>query len=219
LRIYPKKKPKTITLRIWSAIFNLFKKESIPEDPMKYLIVGLGNIGGEYAMTRHNAGFEIVDYLAKLKKVEFNVQSLGMIAKIKHKGRTLILLKPSTYMNRSGKAVRYWMQKEKIKLPNVLIVVDEIHLPLCKIRIRGKGSDGGHNGLKDIGQVLNTSEYARLKVGIGNEFSKGRQVDFVLGKWSEPEIEKLQEIIPEAAETVLDFTTIGLTRTMNNRNN
>jgi len=182
---------------------------------MKYLVVGLGNIGPKYAQTRHNIGFEVVDYLAQQKKAVFEEVSKGARADIKHKGRKIILLKPNTYMNRSGEAVRHWMTKEKIPLDRVLIIVDEVALPLGKIRLRGKGSAGGHNGLKDIQAHLNTPKYARLRFGIGNDFPKGAQIPYVLGAWSEKEIDELSTSIPAAAEAVLSFCSIGLQHTMN----
>jgi PTH1 family peptidyl-tRNA hydrolase len=182
---------------------------------MKYLVVGLGNIGPKYAQTRHNVGFEVVDYLAQSKDVSFEEVSKGARADIKHKGRKIILLKPNTYMNRSGEAVRHWMTKEKIPLERVLIIVDEVALPLGKIRLRGKGSAGGHNGLKNIESQLQTSKYARLRFGIGQNFPKGAQIPYVLGQWTDEEIEVLKEAIPKATEATLSFCSIGLQHTMN----
>jgi len=196
----------------------LFKKEEIEADPMKYLIVGLGNVGSEYDDTRHNIGFDIVDKLAKDAAAEWKAENLGSVATVKHKGRTLILLKPSTYMNRSGKSVRYWMQKHKIEKSNILVIVDDLNLPFGKQRLRGKGSDGGHNGLKDIDAMTGGNNYARLRVGIGSDFSKGKQINFVLGKWTEEEQGTLAEIIDYAAGTAKSFAAIGLNHTMNNRN-
>lgn len=181
---------------------------------MKYLIAGLGNIGAEYANTRHNAGFQVVDELAKAKEAIWKTVTLGSICEIKHKGRTLILLKPNTYMNLSGKSVNYWMQKEKIPLENLLVIVDEIQLELGTIRLRGKGTDGGHNGLKDLQAVLNTTEYARLRIGIGKKFHQGGQVNYVLGEWTAEEKALLPAIFKDAAEAVLSFVSIGLKRTM-----
>lgn len=175
-------------------------------------------MGADYDNTRHNIGFEVVDKLARSFDVEFKNDQLGDIATFKHKGRTFVLLKPSTYMNRSGKAVRYWLQKEKIDKENLLVVVDDLNLPFGKQRLRGKGSPGGHNGLKDIDQVLGGGDYARLRIGIGDDFHKGQQVDYVLGKWSREEEEKLAEILDFAAETVKAFGTIGLQFTMNQYN-
>ena len=151
---------------------------------MKYLIVGLGNIGPEYQNTRHNIGFKVLDAFAKASNTVFEDMRYGAVATVKLKGRTLILLKPNTYMNLSGKAVSYWMQKEKIELSNLFVVVDDLALPFGTIRLRGKGSDGGHNGLKSINQLLGTQDYTRLRFGIGNEFPKGKQVDYVLGGWT-----------------------------------
>ena len=194
-------------------LFALDKEEEI-EDPMKYLVAGLGNIGGEYDNTRHNIGFDVVDYLAESKDGKWKTETLGDVCEIKHKGRTIILLKPSTYMNRSGKSINHWMTKKKITKDNLMVVVDDLHLDLGKLRMRAKGSDGGHNGLKDIQQVLGGSTYPRLKVGIGNDFHSGQQVDFVLGKWKSDEKEKLPKIIKKAADAVLSFTAIGMKYTM-----
>ncbi|NRB51271.1 MAG: aminoacyl-tRNA hydrolase [Saprospiraceae bacterium] len=185
---------------------------------MKYLIVGLGNMGVKYDDTRHNIGFDVVDALAKEQSAEWKHEHLGDIARVKHKGRTLVLLKPSTYMNLSGKAVRYWMTKEKINKENLLVIVDDLNLEFGKQRLRGKGSDGGHNGLKDINRMCGGNNYARLRFGIGNDFSKGRQVDFVLGEWSSEERDKLPELIKYAADTAKSFAAIGLNFTMNSFN-
>jgi PTH1 family peptidyl-tRNA hydrolase len=192
----------------------LFGIKEIEPDPMKYLIAGLGNMGAKYDNTRHNIGFEVVDALAKEFKVEFKDDQLGDIAQFKHKGRTFILLKPSTYMNLSGKAVRYWMQKHKINKENLLVIVDDLNLDFGVQRLRGKGSDGGHNGLKDIDRMCGGNNYARLRVGIGRGHTKGGQVGFVLGEWSDEEKEKLPDIIKNATETVKSFATIGLGHTM-----
>lgn len=185
---------------------------------MKYLIVGLGNMGAEYDGTRHNIGFEVVDELAREAEVEFKNDQLGDLARFRHKGRTFVLLKPSTYMNRSGKAVRYWLQKEKINKENLLVVLDDLNLPFGKQRLRGKGSDGGHNGLKDIDQLNGGNNYARLRIGIGDDFHKGQQVNFVLGEWSDAERKQLPELLKYAADTIKSFGTIGLARTMNDFN-
>lgn len=182
---------------------------------MKYLIVGLGNMGADYDGTRHNVGFEVVDQLAREAEVEFKNDQLGDIARFRHRGRTFILLKPSTFMNRSGKAVRYWLQKEKVNKENLLVVLDDLNLPFGKQRLRGKGSDGGHNGLKDIDQLNGGNNYARLRIGIGNEFHQGQQVNYVLGEWDDEEKKVLPEILKYAAETVKSFGAIGLARTMN----
>lgn len=185
----------------------------------KFLIVGLGNIGEEYANTRHNIGFTVLDTIAKENNIPFSTDRLADIAKIKFKGKTLVLIKPSTYMNLSGKAVNYWMQAEKITLENILVITDDIALPLGTLRMKGKGSDGGHNGLKNIQETLNTTEYARLRFGVGNEFSKGRQVDFVLGKWDTDEEKLIEPRIKIAVEMVQSFANIGLQRTMTAYNN
>ena len=182
---------------------------------MKYLIVGLGNMGADYDNTRHNIGFDVVDALTKAFEVPFKNDTLGDIAEFKHKGRTFTLLKPSTFMNRSGKAVRYWLQKAKVPPENLLVVLDDLNLPFGKQRLRSKGNDGGHNGLKDIDAILENNNYARLRLGIGSEFQKGRQVDYVLGEWSKEEAEQLPEILKYAGDTIKSFGTIGLERTMN----
>lgn len=186
---------------------------------MKYLIVGLGNPGGKYSETRHNIGFKVVERIAKEADVTFETVRLGDLAEVKYKGRQLLLLQPSTFMNLSGKALNYWMQHEKITLDRVLIVTDDLALPFGKIRMKGKGSDGGHNGLKDIIAVLGHANFARLRFGVGAEFSKGQQVDYVLGEWSSEERETLEERIQIAADAVKSFATIGIERTMNFWNN
>lgn len=185
---------------------------------MKYLIVGLGNIGAEYENTRHNIGFTILDALAKASNICFESSRYASIAEVKFKGRTLVLVKPSTYMNLSGKAVSYWMQQNTIPIDNILVLVDDLAIPFGKIRIRAKGSDGGHNGLKDIQARLNTTDYARLRFGIGDEFHKGQQVDYVLGKWSAEEIKALEPRIDVCIQAIKSFTTIGLPRTMSEFN-
>jgi len=199
--------------RWWAHFF-----PTIEEDPMKYLIVGLGNVGAEYENTRHNIGFLVVDELAKKAEASFTSGGKAMMAKIKHRGRTLVLIKPTTYMNLSGKAVRLWMQKEKIPKERVLVVLDDLNLTFGKIRIRAKGSDGGHNGLKDIDQSTGGNNYARMRLGIGKEFRKGEQVDYVLGEWSSEENEQLPKLIETAAKAVQSFAAIGLGRTMNQFN-
>lgn len=183
---------------------------------MKYLIAGLGNIGDEYANTRHNIGFSVVDALAG--DVKFKQDRHAYVAEIKFKGRIFVLIKPTTYMNLSGKAVQYWMQAEKIPLENILVVTDDIALPFGTIRIKGKGSDGGHNGLKSIQESIGSTEYARLRFGVGNEFSKGRQSDYVLGKWNDEESKLLPERITKCCEAVKAFGTIGIGLTMTNYN-
>ncbi|NVJ88076.1 MAG: aminoacyl-tRNA hydrolase [Flavobacteriaceae bacterium] len=184
----------------------------------KFLIVGLGNIGEKYTNTRHNIGFRILDELAKTKQVEFETEKLGDVATFRFKGRTFILLKPNTYMNLSGKAVKFWMQKEKVSIDNLLVITDDLNIDFGTIRVKGKGSDGGHNGLKDIQDKLVTTKYPRFRFGVGSNFSKGRQVDYVLGDWSAEEESKLIERLPKSIEVVLSFGTQGLANTMNNFN-
>ncbi len=184
----------------------------------KFLIVGLGNIGEEYAETRHNIGFKIVNYLAQEAGIKFKTDRYADVAELKHKGKLLLLIKPSTYMNLSGKALNYWMQAEKISIDNTMVLVDELALPFGKIRIGPKGSDGGHNGLKNIQEVLNSNQYPRLRFGIHNEFNKGAQINYVLGKWNEEELKTLNERVALAAEAVKAFAFIGLQRCMNQYN-
>ena len=186
---------------------------------MKFLIVGLGNPGKEYINTRHNIGFKALDFVSSKTSAFFNTDRLGEISNYKFKGRTIFLLKPSTYMNLSGKAVSFWIKKEKIPLKNLLIVTDDINLPLGQIRIKRKGSDGGHNGLKNIQESLGTAEYARLRIGIGNEFQKGTQINFVLGEWKEEEYDVLQKKFETIQSAIEGFSFIGLDRTMNTFNN
>jgi len=187
----------------------------VEEDPnMKYLIVGLGNMGSQYNNTRHNIGFDVVDALAAKNDASWKTDTLGDVTTIKHKGRTITLLKPSTYMNRSGKAVNHWMQKLKIKREHILVVVDDLHLDFGKLRLRGKGSDGGHNGLKDIQEVLKGNNYPRLKFGIGREFHAGQQVDYVLGKWTSEQMDDLSKHVKKASDACLSFVSIGMKFTM-----
>lgn len=186
---------------------------------MKYLIVGLGNIGNEYQDTRHNIGFTILDAFAKASNVFFAENRYGSTCEIKIKGRTLILLKPSTFMNLSGNALRYWMQKENIDIENILVVVDDLALNFGTLRLKPKGSDAGHNGLKNIQEILGHSNYARLRFGIGNDFSKGRQIEYVLGKWSKDQLEALPERAELATEIIRSFCLAGLELTMTQFNN
>ena len=197
-------------------IAHLFSSKTVTEkiDMKKFLIVGLGNIGAEYVNTRHNIGFKVVDFLAKKAGVEFETVKLGTMAEVKVKGRTLLLLKPNTYMNLSGKAVQYWMEKEKIAKENILIITDDLNLPFGTLRIKPKGSDGGHNGLKSIQSVLNTTDYPRFRFGISDDFKKGKQVDYVLGEWEEAEKVKLPERLEVAANAVESFALAGLGNTM-----
>ena len=186
---------------------------------MKHLIVGLGNIGAEYANTRHNIGFKILDAFAEASNIFFSEDRYGSIAECRVKNQQLLLLKPSTYMNLSGDAVRYWMNKENIPLENVLVIVDDIALPFGAIRIKGKGSDGGHNGLKNIAAMIGTQSYARLRFGVGNDFPKGAQVDYVLGNFSEEQEKQMPERLKIAIDAIKAFCLSGLTFAMNNYSN
>ncbi len=186
---------------------------------MKYLIVGLGNIGNEYARTRHNIGFDTLDTLAEVSNVVFEDKRYGAVAQMKLKNHQLVLLKPSTYMNLSGKAVRYWMEQENIPLERVLVVVDDLALPVGALRLKGKGSDGGHNGLKNIQECLGTASYARLRFGIGSDFPQGGLIDFVLGRFSVDDRKIIEERIPTACEMIKSFCLAGLNNTMNGYNN
>lgn len=185
---------------------------------MKYLIVGLGNIGEEYRNTRHNIGFNVLDALAKASNIIFTDGRYGATSTLTVKGRTLLLLKPSTYMNLSGNAVRYYMQKENIPLENVLIVADDLALPFGTLRLKGKGSDAGHNGLKHIAAILGTQDYARLRFGIGNEYPRGGQIDFVLGHFSDEEVPDMDERLKTAGEIIKSFCLAGIAITMNQFN-
>lgn len=182
---------------------------------MKYLIVGLGNIGDDYADTRHNIGFLVADALAATGDASFKSDRHAAVTKITLKGRTLVVIKPSTFMNLSGKAVRYWMQKEEIPLENILIIVDDLALPLGALRLRTKGSDGGHNGLISIIEYLESTDFSRIRFGIGNDFAKGYQIDYVLGRWSDEETKILMPKVKEAVEMIKSFVLIGPERTMN----
>ncbi|AZQ59371.1 aminoacyl-tRNA hydrolase [Maribacter sp. MJ134] len=184
----------------------------------KFLIVGLGNIGDEYAETRHNIGFKVLDNLAKKKEFTFETLKLGDLGVYKLKGRSILCLKPSTYMNRSGKAIKYWMDKEKIPLENILVITDDINLPFGTIRVKTKGSDGGHNGLKDTQEYLQTTKYNRFRFGVGSDFGKGRQVEYVLGKWTEDEELALEVRLNKSVELVDSFVLSGISRTMNQFN-
>jgi peptidyl-tRNA hydrolase, PTH1 family len=197
-----------------NSLFSFFKNILSPKDTpktepdtMKYLIAGLGNIGNDYESTRHNVGFDVVDLLAKELGGTFKHDSQAFVAEVKHKGRTFVLIKPTTYMNLSGKAVRYWLTKHNIPKENLLVVLDDLALPFGKQRLRPSGSDGGHNGLKSIDQLCG-----------GSEFGKGQQADYVLGKWSNEEAKQLPDIVKYAADTVKAFGTIGIAFTMNQFN-
>ncbi len=180
-----------------------------------FLIVGLGNIGSEYVNTRHNIGFKILDYFANQENISFQTQKLGEVAEFKIKGRKVILLKPNTYMNLSGKAVKYWLEKENIEKENLLVITDDLNLSFGTIRIKTKGSDGGHNGLKNIQLLLNSTEYPRFRFGISDAFKKGKQVDYVLGEWSVEEKEALKERLSLSSEIIKSFIFAGLNNTMN----
>ncbi len=184
----------------------------------KYLIVGLGNVGNEYAHTRHNIGFDVVAAFVAKHGGALSLERLAYKAEVKWKGRIFVCICPTTFMNRSGLALRYWMDKEKTDLKNILVVVDDLALPLNRLRLRPSGSDAGHNGLKDIQAVLNTLDYPRLRFGIGNVFPKGRQVDFVLGKWQPSEVPMVKLKIDKCLEIIEAFATIGIDQTMNNVN-
>ena len=199
-------------------LFNIKVTSDKSDDMNKFLIVGLGNIGAEYANTRHNIGFKVLDFIANKEGASFNDLKFGAVAELKIKGKTFLLLKPNTYMNLSGKAVKFWMEKEKISLDRVLVITDDLNLSFGTIRIRSKGSDGGHNGLKNTTQVLNTQEYARFRFGISDAFKKGKQVDYVLGNWDEEEKTKLPERLEIAAEIIKSFGLAGLEITMTSFN-
>lgn len=185
---------------------------------MKFLLVGLGNIGPEYALTRHNAGFMVLDRLAAQHGFSFSMTRLAYTAQWQYKGKQLFFIKPTTYMNLSGKAVNYYLKQEKIPVENLLVITDDKDLPFGKLRLKPKGSPGGHNGLRSIDELLATQEYARLRVGIGNNFSKGRQVDFVLGQFPEDELIQLPDYLDQAGNAVLSFCTLGIQAAMNNYN-
>lgn len=204
-------------LKKWLGFGKTFEQNE--EDLMKkFLIVGLGNVGEKYHNTRHNIGFKVLDDLAEKENVTFETQKLGDVCTIKVKGRTLKLLKPSTYMNLSGKAIKYWLEKEKIPLGNLLVITDDLNLPFGTIRLKTKGSDGGHNGLKDIQDKLQTTKYNRFRFGISDAFSKGKQVDYVLGKWSDEESSKLMERLNIASDLIKSFAFAGVNNTMNQFN-
>ncbi len=203
---------------MYSFFRTFFKKRQCIErqDYMKkYLIVGLGNIGDTYANTRHNIGFKILDRFAEQENLTFETQKLGEVAMYKLKGRTFMFLKPNTYMNLSGKAVLYWLTKEKIPLENLLVITDDLNLPFGSIRVKTKGSDGGHNGLKDIQDKLNTTAYNRFRFGISDTFSKGKQKDYVLGEWTDEEADALKERLDKSSELIKSFALAGIHNTMN----
>ena len=205
------------SLKMTSSFFSkLFgsKKESI--DPMnKYLIIGLGNIGPKYDNTRHNIGFKIIDAYAQEKETSWSTEKLGDVAYTKVRGRTVVLLKPNTYMNLSGKAVKYWMQKENISIENILVITDDLNLEFGTIRVKSKGSDGGHNGLKDIQNQLSTTKYPRFRFGIGDRFSRGKQIDYVLGAWDKDEELDMPERMDISCKVIESFIASGIANTMN----
>lgn len=186
---------------------------------MKYLVAGLGNIGAEYANTRHNVGFVVADALVNELKGSWKIERLASVSNVKYKGRTLVVIKPTTYMNLSGKAIKYWLDQEKIPIENLLVVVDDIALPLGIMRMKAKGGDAGHNGLTDIILKLNTDAFPRLRVGIGDDFPKGFQVDYVLGQWSKKEVDIMIPKIEMAVEVIKSFVSIGIGPTMTAYNN
>ena len=186
---------------------------------MKFLIVGLGNPGAKYSKTRHNVGFKSLDYISTNVNVDFENCKFGELCSFKYRGKLVFLLKPNTYMNLSGNAVNHWIKKEKIPLSNLLVVTDDINLPIGVLRMKKKGSDGGHNGLKNIQDLLLSSSYPRLRIGVGNEFSKGKQVDYVLGDWSEEEEEIIKQKLVTIKEMILSFCFAGIENTMNIFNN
>ena len=203
--------------RIFAQIFHKGKQNE--PDEMKYLIACLGNIGAEYDETRHNIGFKIADHLAKDLEYTFTTSRLAQVSEMKYRGKTLIVIKPTTYMNLSGKAVKYWLNEEKIPMENLLVVNDDIALPLGTLRLRKKGADGGHNGLTDIIEKLGTNEFCRLRFGLGDDFPRGRQIDFVLGKWKASEEPIVNEKCDMAVEIIKSFVTQGPDRTMTQFNN
>lgn len=208
----------TFAMNLFTKWFSKPEKDENTPLMKKFLIVGLGNIGSEYVNTRHNIGFKAVDFIANEADASFETVKLGSLAEVKIKGRTLLLLKPNTYMNLSGKAVQYWMEKEKIAKENVLIITDDLNLAFGTIRIKPKGSDGGHNGLKNIQAVLNSAEYPRLRFGISDEFKKGQQVDYVLGDWTDDELTALKERLQVVTDATKEFALAGLNNAMNNYN-
>ena len=206
-------------LHFIKQLFGSSKQLLQETDPMKkFLIVGLGNIGTEYDETRHNIGFKVLDFLAEQEAFTFESAKLGAVATFKHKGKSVVCLKPSTYMNLSGKAVKYWMEKENIPLDNVLVITDDINLPFGSIRLKGKGSDGGHNGLKDIQNVLQTTKYNRFRFGVGADFSKGKQVDYVLGNWDDDQQKAMPERLEKSTDLIRSFVFAGAKNTMNQFN-
>ncbi len=210
------------TTKMFKWLLSIFKTEnqilSETDIMKKFLVVGLGNIGDKYENTRHNIGFKILDTLAQKESFVFEDAKLGAIATFKYKGRSILCLKPSTFMNLSGKAIRYWLDKEKIPLQNLLVITDDINLPFGTIRLKTKGSDGGHNGLKDTQNMLQTTKYNRFRFGVGADFGTGRQVDYVLGEWNEGESKALQERLEKSCDVIKSFVFGGVQNTMNQFN-
>ena len=213
-----KKLKNELIVNMLTFIKKIFGNTQAQPNMKKFLIVGLGNIGEKYDNTRHNIGFKIVDAFVKEHEESFTTNKLGDIAQVKVKGKSVTVLKPNTYMNLSGKAVLYWMKKENIAIENMLIITDDIHIDFGSIRLKGKGSPGGHNGLKDIQDKLNTGAYPRFRFGVGADYAKGRQADFVLGQWSADEESALIERIPTSVKAVESFIKGGLANTMNSFN-
>ena len=186
---------------------------------MKYLIVGLGNIGVEYSNTRHNIGFDVADQLSNELKGESKVERLAIVSRAKFTGRQLVIIKPTTYMNLSGKALKYWLKKEKIPIERLLVILDDIALPTGTLRMKGKGGDAGHNGLTDIIEKIDTNVFARLRIGIGNDFPQGRQADYVLGQWTKSEEKIILPRIEIATDMIKSFVSVGIETTMTKYNN
>lgn len=204
-------------MHFWTQLFA--KDAKVKINPMKkILVVGLGNPGVKYAETRHNIGFKILDQLAAEKNITFEAQRYGEVTKFNFKGKNFTLLKPTTFMNLSGNAVRYWMEKEKISMGNVLVVTDDLNLPFGTLRLKQKGSDGGHNGLKDIQAKLGTTSYPRFRFGISDAFAQGNQIDYVLGEWDDTELSKLNERLEKSAALIQHFGVAGINETMNQFN-
>ena len=205
-------------LKIFRKLFGSSQKKQTETPMKKFLIVGLGNPGAEYKYTRHNIGFLAADRLAEKLKTSFKTERYGDVAKANYRGKRFIILKPSTYMNLSGKAVRYWLEKEKIDKNNLMVITDDVNLDFGTLRIRPKGSDGGHNGLKSIQELIGGNQYPRLRFGIGKDYPKGGQSDYVLGKWTEEQIKTLPELLDKIADALINFAQEGLQRTMNKFN-
>mgnify|MGYP001825599260 CR=1 FL=1 len=206
-------------MKLWQKVERFFRSKKTSEPDMKkFLIVGLGNTGSKYQDTRHNIGFNVLNELADKENVTFETKRLGDLGRFKYKGRTFILLKPNTFMNLSGKAVNYWLRLENIPLENLLVITDDINLPFGTIRLKGKGSSGGHNGLTNINEILHTQNYARLRFGIGNDYGKGQHVNYVLGQWDVEQRGQLKERIEKTNKAILSFALAGIANTMSEFN-